>query len=72
MNILICTTHVPFTSGGGELHVANLRQAFVEAGHHAEISAVPFKWYPPEEIMRGALAWRLLDVSEANGKPVDS
>jgi glycosyltransferase involved in cell wall biosynthesis len=71
MNILICTTHVPFTSGGGELHVENLRQAFVAGGHNAEIARLPFKWYPPEEILRGTLAWRMLDVTEANGKPID-
>ena len=40
-------------------------------GHEAELVTIPFKWYPPEEIMRGALAWRLLDVGEANGKPID-
>jgi glycosyltransferase involved in cell wall biosynthesis len=70
-NILICTTQVPFTKGGAESHAEGLRRAFVEAGYNAEVAALPFKWYPPEEIMRGALAWRLLDVTEANGKPVD-
>ncbi len=70
-NILICTTQVPFTTGGAESHVEGLRRAFVAAGYNAEVVALPFKWYPPEEIMRGALAWRLLDLSEANGKPVD-
>src|SRR4051794_39751169 len=70
-NILICTTQVPFTTGGGEAHVEGLRQAFQEAGHNAEVVAVPFKWYPPTEIMRGALAWRLLDVTASNGKPID-
>jgi glycosyltransferase involved in cell wall biosynthesis len=71
LNILICTTQVPFTTGGGESHVEGLRRAFVDAGHSAEIAAVPFKWYPPTEIMRGALAWRLLDVTASNGKPID-
>lgn len=70
-NVLICTTQVPFTRGGGEAHVEGLRRAFEQAGYAAEVAAVPFKWYPPEEIMRGALAWRLLDVTEANGRPVD-
>jgi glycosyltransferase involved in cell wall biosynthesis len=70
-NILICTTQVPFTTGGGESHVAGLRHALVKAGYNAEVVALPFKWYPPSEIMRGALAWRMLDLSEANGKPVD-
>src|SRR5919202_487529 len=70
-NILICTTQVPFTKGGAEAHVAGLRDAFNEAGYNAEVVALPFKWYAPAEIMRGALAWRLLDLTEANGRPVD-
>src|SRR5216110_3791938 len=69
-NILICTTQVPFTRGGAESHVAGLQRALVEAGHNAEVVALPFKWYPPTEIMRGAMAWRMLDVTAANGKPV--
>jgi glycosyltransferase involved in cell wall biosynthesis len=71
MNILICTTQVPFTTGGAESHVEGLRLALIQAGFNAEVVALPFKWYPPAEIMRSALAWRLLDLSEANGKPVD-
>lgn len=71
MNILICTTQVPFTTGGAESHVEGLRTALVKAGHNAEVVALPFKWYPPQEIMRSALAWRMLDLNEANGKPVD-
>jgi len=70
-NILICTTQVPFTKGGAESHVEGLRSALIEAGYRAEIVALPFKWYPPGEIMRGALAWRMLDLTAANGQPVD-
>ncbi len=70
-NILICTTQVPFTSGGGEAHAEGLKRALIIAGYTAEVVALPFKWYPPAEIMRGTLAWRLLDLSEANGQPVD-
>ncbi len=70
-NILICTTQVPFTTGGAESHVEGLRLALIRAGYNAETVALPFKWYPPSEIMRSALAWRLIDLSEANGKPVD-
>ncbi|MDT7689406.1 MAG: hypothetical protein QOE46_2165 [Acidobacteriota bacterium] len=70
-NILICTTQVPFTTGGAESHVEGLRCALIEAGYNAEVAALPFKWYPPSEIIRGALAWRLLDVTESNGRAVD-
>ena len=70
-NILICTTQVPFTTGGAEAHVANLQGALRAAGYRAEIVALPFKWYPAEQIMRDVLAWRLLDLTESNGVPVD-
>ena len=70
-NILICTTQVPFTTGGAEAHVLGLKRALNEAGYKAEIVALPFKWYPPTEIMRGALAWRMLDLTSANGTAVD-
>ena len=33
--------------------------------------SVPFKRYPLSELVRQALAWRLLDVTESNGTPVD-
>lgn len=70
-NVLICTTQVPFTSGGAESHVKGLQLALTKAGYNAEIAALPFKWYPPSEIMRGALAWRMLDLSSSNGKSID-
>ncbi len=71
MRILICTTQVPFTTGGAESHVEGLRRALIDAGHKAEVVALPFKWYPPTEIMRSAMAWRMLDLSSANGQSVD-
>jgi len=70
-NILICTAQVPFTTGGAELHVEGLRRAFLDEGYNTEVVALPFKWYPPDQIMKSALAWRLLDLSEANGKKID-
>jgi glycosyltransferase involved in cell wall biosynthesis len=70
-NILICTTQVPFTTGGAEAHVTGLQKALRGAGYNAEIIALPFRWYPPVEIMRSTLMWRLLNVSESNGKPID-
>ncbi len=70
-NILICTTQVPFTSGGAEAQVSGLHAALIAAGYNAEVIALPFRWYPPVEIMRSTLMWRLLNLSESNGKPVD-
>jgi len=71
MKILIATTQVPFIRGGAEAHAEGLRDALRNAGHQAEIVAVPFKWYPPEKILDHMLACRLLDLTEAAGTPVD-
>lgn len=71
MNIVICATQVPFVRGGAEAHVEGLRDALIAAGHRADIVALPFKWYPKSEILKATLAWRLLDLSEANGVPID-
>ena len=71
MNIVICATQVPFVRGGAENHVEGLRDALREHGHQVDIVALPFKWYPKQEILKTALAWRLLDLSEANGIPID-
>jgi glycosyltransferase involved in cell wall biosynthesis len=71
LRILIATVRVPFVNGGAELHAEGLRRALADAGHQAEIVAMPFKWYPPERILDQMLACRLLDLSETVGVPVD-
>lgn len=71
MRILIATTQVPFVRGGAEMHAENLREALREAGHEADIAAIPFKWYPPEKILDHMLACRLLDLTEAAGAKID-
>jgi glycosyltransferase involved in cell wall biosynthesis len=40
-------------------------------GHEAETVAIPFKWYPGTRVLDQAFLWRLLDLTEANGRPVD-
>jgi len=69
--ILICATQVPFVRGGAELLVEGLRDALRERGHSVDVVALPFQWHPLERIPESALAWRLLDISQVNGQPVD-
>ena len=71
MNIAICAVQVPFVRGGAEELVDGLAEALAGAGHRVAVVQLPFKWYPKEQILRDALAWRLLDLTEANGVPVD-
>ena len=62
---------MPFVQGGAEFHVRELVRHLRSHGHDAELVSVPFKWYPKAEILAHAAAWRLLDLSESNGRPVD-
>ena len=69
--ILVCEAHVPFVQGGAEFHVRELVHQLRAHGHEAELVSVPFKWYPKQEILAHAAAWRLLDLSESNGRRID-
>jgi glycosyltransferase involved in cell wall biosynthesis len=69
--ILVCEAQVPFVHGGAEIHVRELVRELRARGYDAELVSVPFKWYPKEEILPHAAAWRLLDLSETNGRVVD-
>ena len=69
--VLVCEAQVPFVHGGAESLVRELVRELRARGHLAELVSVPFKWYPKEEILPHAAAWRLIDLSESNGRPVD-
>ncbi len=69
--VIVCEAQVPFVSGGAESHVRQLVAELRAHGFAAELVSVPFKWYPKEEILAHAAAWRLLDLSESNGQPID-
>jgi glycosyltransferase involved in cell wall biosynthesis len=71
MRILVLEAQVPFVHGGAEVHVRELLRELRARGYDAELVSVPFKWYPKDEILPHAAAWRLLDLSESNGQPVD-
>src|SRR3954466_15007864 len=69
--VLVCEAQVPFVHGGAEVHVRQLVRELRLRGYMTELVSVPFKWYPKEEILPHAAAWRLLDLSESNGRPID-
>jgi len=69
--ILVCEAQVPLVRGGAEIHVRQLVDRLRDRGYEADLVSVPFKWYPKEEILAHAAAWRLLDLGESNGRPID-
>jgi glycosyltransferase involved in cell wall biosynthesis len=70
-HIVLTAAQVPFQTGGAEWHLSALRAALEARGHKVDIVQVPFQWSPREAALRNALAWRLLDLTESNGTPVD-
>ena len=70
--VLVCEVQVPLVEGGAERLVRQLAHQLTVRGYTTGIVSVPFKWYPKEEILAHAAAWRLLDLSESNGRPIDT
>ena len=69
--VVVCEVQVPFVHGGAEIHVRSLVAQLRARGYETDRVSLPFKWYPKQEILAHAAAWRLLDLSEANGRPID-
>jgi glycosyltransferase involved in cell wall biosynthesis len=69
--VVVCEAQVPFVRGGAETHVRELTRELTVRGYETELVSIPFKWYPKEEILPHAAAWRLIDLSESNGRPID-
>ena len=62
---------MPFVTGGAESLVRSLVDRLRAHGYETDLVSLPYKWYPKEEILAHAAAWRLLDLSESNGRPID-
>lgn len=71
LTVLVCEAQVPFVRGGAEALVRELVRQLEVHGCLVERVSVPFKWYPKTELMAHAAAWRLLDLSESCGRPID-
>jgi glycosyltransferase involved in cell wall biosynthesis len=69
--VLVCETQVPLVRGGAELLVRQLVSELRQRGFATDRVSIPFKWYPKDEILPHAAAWRMLDLSESNGRPID-
>ena len=71
MNVAVCRPQVPFARGGAEIFTDRLVDELRARGHEADIVSVPFKWYPGAQVLTQAFLWRMLDLREADGKPID-
>jgi glycosyltransferase involved in cell wall biosynthesis len=71
MRIAVCSAQVPFARGGTEIFVEDLVAELRKREHEAELVTIPYKWYPGTRVLTQAFLWRLIDLAEADGRPVD-
>jgi glycosyltransferase involved in cell wall biosynthesis len=71
MRIAVCRPQVPFSRGGVEIFTDTLVDELRARGHEADLVSLPFKWYPGTRVLTQAFLWRLLDLEESDGRPVD-
>jgi glycosyltransferase involved in cell wall biosynthesis len=71
MRIAVVRPQVPFAYGGVEIFSDALVRELQARGHDADSVTVPFKWYPGSRVLTQAFLWRLLDLTEADGKRID-
>jgi glycosyltransferase involved in cell wall biosynthesis len=62
---------VPFARGGAEIMADTLVAELRARDHTADLVTVPFKWYPGTRVLSQAFLWRLVDLEETDGIPVD-
>jgi len=71
MRIAVCRPQVAFEWGGVEIFTDTLVDELRARGHETELVSIPFKWYPAARVLSQAFLWRLLDLTESNGRPID-
>ena len=69
--VLICAAQVPFARGGAEMLVDSLAAALGERGVEAEVVRIPFSLTSRTQLLKSALAWRLVDFQTVDRAPVD-
>jgi len=71
MRIAVCSPQVPFAHGGAEVLAERLTEELEARGHEAALVTVPCKWYPGQRVLTQAFLWRMVDLDEVDGRPVD-
>jgi glycosyltransferase involved in cell wall biosynthesis len=71
VRIVVCSPQVPFARGGAELLAENLTTELRRRDHEVDLVTMPFKWYPGTRVLTSALLWRLADLEEADGRPIE-
>jgi glycosyltransferase involved in cell wall biosynthesis len=70
--VLVLGVQTPFSEGGAERHVARLTEELRRRGIEADLVTMPLVERERFDLIRSALAWRSLDLTESGGRPVDA
>jgi glycosyltransferase involved in cell wall biosynthesis len=70
VRIVVAEARVPFARDGAELHAQSLVAQLRTRGHDVESVALPFR-APKSELLEQACAWRMLNLSSSNVRPID-
>jgi len=70
--VLVLGVQTPFARGGAERHVRRLTEELVARGIEADLVTLPLVERERFDLIRGAAAWRSLDLTESGGQPVDA
>src|ERR1700693_3011239 len=70
--VLVLAVQSPFSDGGAERHVRRLTEELKARGFEADLVTMPLIERHRFDLIRSALAWRGLDLTEVAGRPVDA
>jgi glycosyltransferase involved in cell wall biosynthesis len=68
----VLAVQTPFADGGAERHVQRLTEELRRRGVEADIVSIPLVERERFDLIRGAVAWRSLDLTEIGGQRVDA
>jgi glycosyltransferase involved in cell wall biosynthesis len=70
--VLVLAVQSPFSDGGAERHVRRLTEELKARGVEADLVTMPLIERHRFDLIRSALAWRGLDLTEIASRPVDA
>jgi len=70
--VIVAAVQSPFSDGGAERHVRRLTEELSRRGVESDLVTMPLIERERFDLVRSALAWRSLDLTEVGGRPVDA
>jgi glycosyltransferase involved in cell wall biosynthesis len=69
--ICICSTQIPFATGGTEFLVDSLVTQLRKRDHVVDVVRLPLQTHPHEDLLKSCLAWRLTELNHSELEKID-